>query len=140
MKKCTLLFVAVASLISSCSGSKPGIDDLENSLNETVKSESNNRIELVGVEKTNAVDKEVFGQKVYTISYEATIKFKEDCYMYYNQSGYGPMFESFKTYNEEPEFVPSLQMKIGFCEKGQEIKYFGSAAYSETEEGWVLNN
>ena len=139
MKKHFLLLATAASLIYSCSG-KPSLDELESSLNEMIKSESNDKIELTNLEKTNSVDKEIFGQKMYSVEYEATIKFKEDCYIYYNKSGYGPMFESFRTYTEEPEFIPSLQMQVTLCEKNKEFTYQGIANYVETEEGWVLNN
>lgn len=139
MKKIYFLFITFTGLLLSCSG-KPEISDLENDLKSQIVSESEGRIELTKLQKINAVDKEVFGQKVYTIAYEATIKFNEDFYMYYNKSGYGPMFESFKTYKTEPEFVPSLQLQVGLCERGKDFTYQGSATYCETEEGWVLSN
>ncbi len=131
-------FAAICIIVSSCS-SKPDIGDIEQTLKEQISNESEGRIELVSIEKTNSIDREIMGQEVHTIEYKAKLKFLKDCYMYVNKSGYGPYIESFKTYSEAPEFVPSLQMQSVICKKGVEIDYAGSATFSNTEEGWVQN-
>lgn len=130
--------IALLVVFSSCS-SKPEIKEVEQNLKEQIASESEKRIELISVEKTNAVEKEYFGQKVYTISYKAKIRFKQDCFMYINKSGVGPFIESFKTYLEEPDFVPSMQMQVVSCSKGQEVDYESSSSFTENEDGWIIN-
>lgn len=136
MKKFILLFVA-AGLICSCS-SKPEIADVEQNLRDQISQESDGRIELVSIEKTNSLDQEFMGQEVHTIEYKAKIKFLKNCFMYVNKSGTGPYIQDFKTYTEEPEFIPSLQMQIVECNKGVEVDYVGSSNFGNTENGWVL--
>lgn len=133
-----LFFSAVAGvlLITSCSGD-PGIGDVESNLKEIIHNQSNGDIELVNVEKTNSEMKEIFGQKAYSIYYKATIKFKKNCFIYVNKSGMGPLFESFKTYDQSPDFVPSFSMVATSCKKGQEVSYDGKMSFKETENGWV---
>lgn len=141
MKTSFILFLAASAalfLVTSCGAGVPGSDDLEKTLKETIKSESEGRVELVSLVEKGSQEKEVFGQKTYTISYEATIRFKEDCFMYYNRSGYGPLFDSFRTYVSEPEFNPGLQMQIGVCEKNKEIIFPGTANFILSDDGkWV---
>lgn len=135
-------FILAASITAltmySCSG-KPEISDVEENLREQITQESEGRIELQDIEKTNATDREFMGQEVHTIEYKAKLKFLKDCYMYVNKSGFGPYIKSFKTYSEAPEFVPSLQMQVVVYEKGTEIDYTGSYTFSNTENGWVSN-
>lgn len=144
MKVANLFFVLISGvpglLCSSCS-SQPNLADLESSLRKEISVESDGRIELLELKETNMVEKDALGQEVYSIEYEAKIRFKSDCYMYYNKSGSGPVFTSFKTYQEQPEFVPSLQMQVGFCEKNQEFKYSGVANYIKSDDNdFVLLN
>jgi hypothetical protein len=133
-----ILPLVILITLGSCS-SNPEIADVEQNLKERIASESENRIEVVSIEKTDAAEKENFGQKIYTISYKVKIRFKQDCFMYINKSGVGPFIESFKTYLEEPDFVPSMQMQVVSCPKGQEVVYESSSSFSETEEGWSHN-
>lgn len=136
-----LLFTASAALtllLASCSG-VPGISDVESTLEPIITSQSEGNIELVEIEKTNSEEKEIFGQKVYNIDYKATIQFKKDCFIYVNKSGMGPLFESFKTYDQEPDFVPNFAMVVTSCKKGDKVSYNDRISFRDTEEGWVAN-
>lgn len=137
----SLLFTAATAitlLLNSCSGN-PGISDVELELKSVIDSQSNGSIELVEIEKTNSEEKEIFGQKVYSIDYKATIQFKKDCFIYVNKSGMGPLFESFKTYDQEPDFIPNFAMVVTSCKKGDKVSYNGRISFRDTEEGWVAN-
>ena len=110
LRKAFFMGIAVSSLLlTSCSG-KPSIGDIEDDLTERITSESNGKIELLEIEETNSIDNEVFGQEMYTIQYNAKVKFLADCYMYVNRSGMSSKFLSFKTYSTSPEFILSMQM------------------------------
>ncbi len=123
-------------ILASCS-SKPDLTDVENSLSDRITSESNGNLTLIEFEQTNAVEREVFGQASYTIQFKGKVRVENDCFMYVNKSGTGPFFESFKTYNDAPEFIPSM-MKVGVqCPKGEEIEFTDKVTYAETEEGWI---
>lgn len=127
---------AMSTLIVSCSG-KPDISEFEAELNEKIEAESNGNISLTEIEKTNSTEQEIFGQKAYSMSYKATITFNDNCWIYTNQSGFGPKFESFKTYSEEPEFFPSLGHVASYAKKDQTVSFNGKVTYFETENGWV---
>lgn len=129
---------AVTLLLNSCAGT-PGISDVESELKPVITSQSNGNIELLEIEKTNAEEKEIFGQKVYNIDYKATIQFKKDCFIYVNKSGMGPLFESFKTYDQEPDFVPSFAMMTESHLKGDKVSYQGRMTFRNTENGWTAN-
>lgn len=133
-----LLFAALSAttlLLTSCSG-EPGISDVEAELKPVIESQSGGNIELVDIEKTNAEEKDIFGQKIYSIDYKATIEFNKDCFIYVNRSGMGPMFDGFKTYDQEPDFVPSFAMMAESHKKGDQLTYAGKMSFRETENGW----
>lgn len=132
------LFLLIA-LFTSCS-SKPDIERTETILSEQISNESNGKVSLVSIEKTNAVENEFMGQKSYTIQYKAQVEILENCFMYVNKSGSGSFFQSFKTYEVEPEFIPSLQMQIVKCTKGNKVDFNGSMLFLDTENGWVKMN
>lgn len=127
---------ALSTLIVSCSG-KPDISEFEAELNDKIESESNGTISLSEIEKTNSEEQEIFGQKTYSMNYKATIMFNENCWIYRNISGFGPIFESFKTYSEEPEFVPSFAHIATYFKKDATVSFSGKVTYFETENGWV---
>lgn len=129
-------FAFLSILIASCSGN-PGISEFETELNDKIESESNGTISLSEIEKTNSEEQEIFGQKTYSMNYKATITFNENCWIYRNTSGFGPIFESFKTYNEAPEFVPSFAHIATYFKKDATVSFSGKVSYFETENGWV---
>ena len=136
LKKSTILIILSLLILTSCSG-KPDSSDAETSLSERISTESNGNLTLIDFQQTNAVDREVFGQASYTIQYKATVRVEKDCFMYVNKSGMGSFFESFETYDESPEFIPSLMMQAVKCSKGEEVDFVDDVTYVETEEGWI---
>lgn len=128
--------ILISMLITSCSG-KPDISEFESELKAQIESESKGKITLLEIKKTNSEENEFFGQKAYSMNYNATIAFNDNCWIYTNQSGFGPMFENFKTYSEEPEFFPSLGHIASYAKKGETVSFSGKVTYFETENGWV---
>lgn len=122
--------------LMSCS-SKPSASDVEESLSERITEESNGNLSLDDFEQTNAVENEVLGQATYTIQFKGKVRVEKDCFMYVNKSGMGSFFESFKTYENAPEFIPSMMMTGVRCPKGEEIEFIDKVIYVETEEGWI---
>ncbi len=127
--------IVLISILNSCS-SKPTISELEELISDKIESESNGTISLVTLEETNSEEQEVLGQAFYTIHYRAKIKFNQDCYMYVDKSGLGPYLPSFKTYIQEPEFIPSMQRQVVRCVKESQIEINDKIRYKETEKGW----
>ena len=132
----TIVLLALVLLFGSCS-SKPDISTVEETLSNRVLAESLGSLELLSIEKVNAQESELFGREMYSIKYKGTIEVKKDCYMYVNKSGMGSFFESFKTYDESPEFIPSMQMQIVKCNMGDEVDFYDVAKFTNTENGWV---
>ena len=128
--------VVLIVLFTSCS-SKPDIEKVKTILSEQISNESNGDIALLSIEKTNAQDNEFMGQKTHSIEYKSTVEINEDCYMYINKSGVGSFFLSFKTYKEQPEFIPSMQMQIVECSKGDKVNFVDKMTFFETENGWI---
>lgn len=131
---CLTLPTLLILTLSSCS-SKPSESRAEKDLREIIHSESSGNLELIEFEKTNAAERELFGQKAYAIEYKATLRVKENCYMYVNGYGYGLFFKNFKTYDKSPTFIPGR--KVVTCTKGKEVDFSDIIKYVETEEGWI---
>lgn len=132
----TILIAVFILLLTSCS-TKPSASDVETSLSERITSESNGNLSLIEFEQTNAVEQEVFGQARYTVQFKGKVHIENDCFMYVNKSGMGSFFESFKTYESAPEFIPSMMMTGVQCIKGNDVAFNDVVTYLETEEGWV---
>lgn len=129
------LFLSVL-IFSSCGDGKPDIDDLEKSFQELVQKESEGRLSVKSIEKINAKDNQLFGQKFHSIQFKADMKVEQNCFLYQNKSGIGPILLNFKTYNEQPEFIPSFNSVVTKVSKDDEFEYMGEWTYEETENGW----
>lgn len=134
-----MVILAIPFFFISCSD-LPGIDEVEENVKIQIDVESNGDIQLIDIEKSNSKDQEFLGQKMHTVEYKATIKFKKDCFMYADKTGFGPYFSSFKTYYSEPDFNPSLQMQIVKFRKGDTKEFNGKVTFSDTENGWMPMN
>lgn len=135
IKKIGLVIVCIFSLLS-CTN-KPSASDVEKNLRDQIVRESNDNIELISFNKTNATERSMFGQESYNVQYKAKVKIKKDCFMYVNKSGIGSFFQTFKTFDTQPEFIPSLNSVIVSCAKDEEVEFFGTSMYLKTENGWV---
>jgi len=143
MNKIKPIYLGIVAIVllflvfGSCSG-RPDAGDAEDDLAGRIESESNGTITLIDFEQTNAVEREAFGQASYTIQYKGKVRFEEDCYIYVNKSGMGSFFESFKTYQSKPEFIPSMARVLYSVDEGEEVEFRDKVTYMETEEGWIL--
>ncbi len=100
------LILLIFLMFSTCS-SRPDAGDAEDDLSERIDAESNGTITLIEFEKTNAIERQAFGQESYTIQFKAKVRFEKECYIYLNKTGIGPLFTSFKTHLTKPEFIPN---------------------------------
>lgn len=137
MRKTILTSFMGIPLLLTCCSSLPGIDEVEENVKIQIDVESNGDVQLIDIEKTNSKDQVILGQKMHTIEYKARVKFMKDCFMYVDKTGFGPYFSSFKTYNSEPDFNPSLQMQIVKFRKDDLKDFNGRVTFSDTENGWM---
>lgn len=131
------LLIGIISCLLSCSN-EPDFSEFEEELFNQINFESQGNIKLLDIEKTNSEDNEVFGQKTHTVHYRAEIEFLQNCWIYVDESGSGTMIENFRTYSNQPEFIPSMSYLSMNYKKGDIIDIIGSVTYIQTEKGWLI--
>jgi hypothetical protein len=130
-------FLSIIILLTSCSG-LPSESEAKDALETKIKNESKGQIELIEFTKTNSQENEIMGQKMFKLMYNAKVKFKSSVWIYTNKTPYGDYFPSYKTYNKQPEIIPSLSMVMSKSNKNQVVPFNGTFTYLETEKGWIL--
>ena len=118
----TILFFAVAAFFSVGCSSAPSESDAQ----AVLESEGKGLIKLVSFSKTNAILSEVQGVKVYTLEYEATIEFLEDCWWRGPRMGFSWLSK------REPRMI-SLYNR---ARAGQRELITGEMEFKKTEKGW----
>ena len=130
-----LLTMIALSLIglSSCKD-LPSASNNEKDLRNKIEKVSENKVELIQFEKTNALEENVFGAKYYTISYKGKIKYKEDGFIKF---ALGEDKNILKLYKEKHQGWVTIFYTI---KKNEEKKIFGKMIYIKTENGWEVHN
>lgn len=108
----TILLVISLIVLSSCS-SKPSESKAREDLSKRLEKQFEGKVELIDFEKVNAVDRELLGQKMYIMEYNATLRALEECLVY------------------------SVTNKPTIAKKGEEIEFSNTMTYMKTEEGWI---
>lgn len=130
-----IIGATLLSIVLLSCGSKPTVDDLQETLSAEIYLASDGRFELVSVIKDNAIDREFLGQEIYSIKYTAEIEVKEDCWTYIDKTGFGRYLNNFKTYKTNPGFS-GPQALPAKCTKGDFVTFSDEANYVNTENGW----
>lgn len=138
--KITLLAVAASLFLVGCSG-RPSASAGRAALEQKIQRESNGLIRLVSFQKTDGVEQEMMGMKVYQMKYAATIQFNDDCYWGDGNSmvGWQGGF-----YADRPVgggataslLNTSTHYKMG--RKGQQEQVSATLTFQKTENGWSL--
>jgi hypothetical protein len=71
------------------------------------------------------------------MTYETTITFNDNCWIYTNRSVFGSKFERFKAYAELPDLMPNIGYIAIFHKKDDTESFSGNVTYFKTENGWV---
>jgi len=130
-----LKLIVIVALVTSCD-SRPNIEDLEESLSKEISLESSGNFELISITKNNAIERNFFGQEVYSIQYSAKLKVLKDCWTYIDKSGLGRYLTDFKTYDIQPGFNGIMAMPAK-CIKGDIVSFQDEVNYINTENGWI---
>lgn len=116
----------VSGLLIGCSGGLPSAADGEKFIREKIHNESEGRIRLISFNKTNGQNREVSGVRVYSLEYESTLEFIEEC-GWLTGEVLDRSFKSFQT-GKARRGLP--------MERGQRQSIFGAIVFEMTEKGW----
>lgn len=122
-----ILFFAVAAFLSGGCSSTPSESDAQRELESRIVKESKGLIKLVNFTKTNAQFSEKKGVQIYTLEYEATIEFLEDCWWLI-----GKKWSEYQVTQREPE--PAYAGN--HVRAGQRVPIFGKVKFEKMERGW----
>jgi len=135
----------LAVLVLSGCGGPPSSSDGRKQLEIRIQSESNGLIQLVSFDKTNGMEMEMGGMKVYKMEYTAEIECLENC-----SWGGGGMFGAwdghFRAIKGSVDTsglnglmaIASGTQGMTKANKGQRTKVKGDFAFMKTEQGWKL--
>lgn len=128
-----------ALVISGCSG-PPSPSDGRKQLEGQIQAQSNGLIRLVSFDKTNGLELDIMGRKLYEMEYTAEIEFLDDC-MWSGGGllGWGGSFLAVR--GERPGGTMGLgSAYIGMQQvrKGQRQKVNSKFTFEKTEQGWRL--
>ncbi|CAN5257581.1 hypothetical protein BH10ACI1_BH10ACI1_25550 [soil metagenome] len=104
---------------------KPSNSDGFKLVESQIKKESGGRIKLVSFNKTNGVDRDMKGTKMYELDYTAEIEFLENCTW---------EFKSFSMFCA----LPVTELGWTRVSKGQRTKVNRILMFEMTEKGWRL--
>lgn len=131
--------VVLLSIFTSCS-STPSATTAREIINSRIERQSKGRIRLVSLQKTNGQMGEIFGVKVYQLSYKGEIEFLEECFWVKGMdaaAGLGPV--SFRTVTRQE----GLRDRLGaldnrrLMQKGARSEISGEITFEKTEKGWI---
>jgi hypothetical protein len=138
--KITLLAVAALCFLVGCSG-PPSASAGRAALEQKIQRQSNGLIRLVSFQKTDGVEQELMGMKLYQMKYTATIEFTDNCYW---GDGNGLIGWQGGFTADRPSgggatasfLDTSMHYKAG--SKGQQEQVSGTLTFQKTENGWSL--
>lgn len=120
--------------LTSCKN-LPSASKNEKDLRNKIEKVSENKVELIQFEKTNALEENVFGVKYYTISYKGKIKYKEDGFL---RVTIGEDINILKIFKDK--YKPNWLTAFHNIKQNEEKKIFGKMIYLKTENGWEIHN
>lgn len=131
-----LLLISLLLGFSSCSG-KPSTSEAREIIEKQIESQASSKIKLVSLKKTNGVEQEVFGQKIYSLEYAVEIEFLDDCMWIYSMDG------GYDGFNTAPipaktggGLFDALLRNGTEHKKGERVKANGQVLFQKTENGW----
>lgn len=127
--------IVLIGLVGGCGSSKPPEGDAQARFTKLMPADC---MELVRFSKTDGQDVEVFGVKVYSMSYAASIRFKAECYW----DGHMIAVTTAKFSADKPmlagvKLTQPLWPKVKVVQPGEQIEFTGSMCWEKTENGWT---
>jgi hypothetical protein len=141
-KSILLFFILLLTIFAGCS-SLPSESDAKKYLEAKISEESKGNIELVLFQKTNGVELDGFGQKLYDMEFIASVEVTKDGYK--KRDGYksiGSRNFSFDFYEQLPKIdmfdYSVFGSPVSEVKKGQRFELKGAMRYEKTENGWRI--
>lgn len=134
MKKSSILLIILSSTFFSCSDNRER--NAQEALASMVTQQSEGNIALKSFKKTDGIEKEISGTKVYEIEWNADVTFLKDAYKPINKVE--GSWSSFGVYSQLPKAgwnsYLAGQLKMFF--QGAEINLTGSSTMIKSDNGW----
>jgi hypothetical protein len=112
----------------------PGARLGEQALQAVVNQQSGGRIAVTDFKKENGIEREIAGQRMYTMEYAATIRFAKGGWKGGNAfEGY---FSSFAAADRAPGGGDGFGKNWKYFEKNAELQLSGEITFENTENGW----
>lgn len=121
--------IAVMLPLAACS-LPPSASNAHNALARQIQEESQGRIRLVNFSKTNGLEAETNGVKIYKFEYQAEIEFADECW-WAGQPGHFAADPVKASVWDALGHVLQRRMR-----KGQREKLSGTLEFEKTERGW----
>ena len=136
----SFLALVTSATILGCSD-RPSSKTAEKELRQRIDIESQKRISLTQFKKTDGQSADPLGYEIYSLEYEAEIKFVEDCL--WSQGHFGLRFATSPP-RTNPDDLNDMGNYLGYIsggpsnlmKKGERRKFTGAIEYEKTEKGW----
>lgn len=146
--RCALGLVLLCALLDGCSG-PPDEATGRRAIEDRIAAQSQGRIRLNSFKKVNGQSAEINSVKVYTLEYEATIDFQQQCR--WNVTAFaGALMDTEATFRTSPALDPSAGALAQLMEQstnpgldiagGQRMKLAGSIQFEQKEQGWAVDS
>ena len=134
MKKPSILFLIFTSTFFSCSDNRE--HRAQEELASMVTQQSEGNIALKSFNKTDGIEKEINGTKVYELEWNADVSFLKDAYKPIDKVE--GSWSSFEVYPELPQagWNSYLAGKLKMFFQGAEINIIGSSTMIKSDNGW----
>jgi hypothetical protein len=138
MKMPMLAIEVLTVLALSGCGGPPSPSDGRKQVETQIQAESNGLIRLVSFDKTNGLDRDLGGRKLYEMEYTAEIEFLDNCI--WNSGGERGWNGSFVAILKQPGHEGSFRGSFDPLEpsKGEHQRVNGKLKFEKTEQGWRL--
>lgn len=132
-----VLLILFAIVLYSCAN-LPSASENEEVVKEAIKERSKDQIDLILFEKTNSLQRELFGVKVYLVYFIGQIKYKQDGYITANYR----RLNILNFVQEKPKPNPfDMFLEVALKIDRNTVKNIkGEIPYIKTEKGWIIEN
>lgn len=106
-------------------------------MSNQISSESKGACKLVEFNKQNGVEKDIFGQKIYTLEYRLTIELQKDCWKESEDRLLAAnwYWRNFSVLNKRGD---ELFLNYAYFTKGTTIEITGAIDFENTDNGWRI--
>jgi len=134
-EKSVLFLICVVFCFSSCIKPDPGKTQGENALTEKISKESRIPMSIQSFTKTNGIKREVQGQPIYTMEFNAQIRIEQQC----GTLGDNPFLKDFMPFEQFKNYIHNIyyvDYRKTIFYSGALLSYDGEITFEKTDNGW----